>query len=509
MMNVGRFLDLSVARSPEKTAIVSQGRRYTFAQVRDRVQRLMTGLINLGVGKGDRVATLMWNCSEMMEINLAAVRLGAVFTPLNFRLKGEELSYVVENALPKVLVADAACEDLAGEAAANIRECGPVFTTSARPRKEFGVYEQLILENEAQRGSESVGTEDPCQLLYTSGTTARPKGVILTHGNVIWNAFNMIHARRDRPDDVSLVVGPLFHAAALNSHYVPRLALGATLLIMEKFNPEEMMNMVEREGVTVVPGNPTLFIMLLEHCADRSYDTSRVTTLTSGSDKLPDPVKRALLDLFPQSEGIFDIYGLTECGPCVTCLDARDSLRKTACVGPPLPFVEVNLLDDEGNPVPAGEPGEVVVRGPNVMKGYYAMPEETSAVIRDGWFYSGDLARADEERFLYIVDRKKDMIVTGGENVSAREVEEALFTHPAVMKAAVFGLPDPKWGEKVIAAVIPRSGKQTTAQELQIFLKEKLAGYKVPKRIVFAEVFPESGAGKVQKAVLKKIYSDG
>jgi len=179
-----------------------------------------------------------------------------------------------------------------------------------------------------------------------------------------------------------------------------------------------------------------------------------VTTLTSGADKLPDRIKKALMELFPSTEGLFDIYGLAECEPCVTCLDARDSLRKTACVGLPLPFVQVRLLDNDGDLVGIDEPGEVVVRGANVMKGYYGLPEETAKVTRDGWFYSGDLARTDEEGFLYIVDRKKDMIVTGGENVSAREVEEVLFSHRAILKAAVFGLPDPKWGEKVVAAVV-------------------------------------------------------
>jgi acyl-CoA synthetase (AMP-forming)/AMP-acid ligase II len=229
-----------------------------------------------------------------------------------------------------------------------------------------------------------------------------------------------------------------------------------------------------------------------------------VTKLTSGSDKLPDHIKKELMGLFPNAEGVYDIYGLTEGGPCLTLLDARDSLRKTACVGPPLPFVQIRLLDDKGDPVPTGEPGEIVASGPNVMTGYYGMPEATAEVIRDGWLYTGDLARADEEGFLYIVDRKKDMIVTGGENVAAREVEEVLFTHPDILKAAVLGMPDPKWGERVTAAVVLRQGRDVSADEIRGFLKERLAGYKVPKEVVFVTEFPESGAGKVQKNVLKK-----
>jgi acyl-CoA synthetase (AMP-forming)/AMP-acid ligase II len=506
-MNVGSFLDIAEARFPDKLAVISEERRFTYRQVKERVQRLMTGLAKLGVKKGDRVATLMWNSPEMMEVNLAAIRLGAIFTPLNYRLKGPELSFVVENAHPTILVTDDTCQDMAGQVVADVLGRERMFTTSSRSNSHFRPYETLVTENEHYKGSVASSGGDACQLLYTSGTTARPKGVILSHENVIWNAFNMIHARRDRPDDVSLVVGPLFHAAALNSHYIPRLALGATMIIMTKFDPGLMMDLVQSERATVVPGNPTLFIMLLEHCASREFDTSSVTTLTSGADKLPDHIKKALMDLFPRAEGVFDIYGLTECGPCVSCLDARDSLRKTACVGPPLPFVQVRLLNNEGHQVGVDEPGEVVVRGANVMKGYYGLPEETSKVIRDGWFYSGDLARADEEGFLYIVDRKKDMIVTGGENVSAREVEEVLFAHRAVLKAAIFGLPDPKWGEKVVAAVILRKGHEATPERLQAFLKERIAGYKVPKEVFFRDQFPETGAGKVQKNILKKAYT--
>lgn len=507
-MDVGCFLDISEARFPQKTAIISKERRYTFKRLKERVQCLMTGLARLGVKEGDRVATLTLNSSEMMELNLASIRLGALFTPLNYRLKGPELSYIVENAQPKMLVTDETHEDLTGQVVSDIGMTFPIFSTSINPRSGFKPYDTLVQENEPYRGSVNLSENDPCQLLYTSGTTAKPKGVVLSHENVIWNAFNLIQARRDRPEDVTLVVGPLYHAAALNSHFIPRLALGATMIIMDKFDPELMMDLIQVEKVTVVPGNPTLFIMLLEHCSRSQYNTSSVTTLTSGSDKLPDRIKKSLIELFPRSEGIFDIYGLTEAGPCVTCLDARDSLRKTGCVGPPLPFVQVRLLDAKGQQVPTGKPGEIVLRGPTVMKGYFGMPEETTKVLKDGWLYSGDLARVDEEGFLYIVDRKKDMIVTGGENVSPREVEEVLFSHPDVLKAAVFSLPDPKWGEKVVAAVIPRKGQGVKAERIQAFLKERLAGFKVPKKIIFAESFPEAGAGKVQKNVLKQICAN-
>jgi acyl-CoA synthetase (AMP-forming)/AMP-acid ligase II len=318
----------------------------------------------------------------------------------------------------------------------------------------------------------------------------------------------MILARHDRPDDVALIVGPMFHTAALNSHYTSRLALGATSVVVGKFDPGEFMETVHREKITVVSGTPSMFIMLMEHCSPGQYDTSLVTTLSTGSDKTPDHVKRAMVALFPNAQGIYDIYGCTECAPCVTTLDKSEYFTKKDSVGPPLPFVEVRLLGEKGEEVPVGQPGEIVVRGPTVMKGYFNQPEETAKVMKDGWLYTGDLARSDEDGYLYIVGRKKEIIISGGENVSAREVEDVLVSHPAIFKAAVFGLPDKRWVEKVTAAVVLREGHALTDEQLLSFLRERMAGYKIPKEIIFTDQLPESATGKVQKEVLKKKYAD-
>ncbi|MBW1734617.1 MAG: long-chain fatty acid--CoA ligase [Deltaproteobacteria bacterium] len=506
-MIIGRFLDLAAARYPDKSAIVSGDRKFTYTQLREWVQRLMTGFSKLGVRKGDRICTLMENCSEQIEIYLAAARLGAVFTPLNFRLKETELLHIIQDARPSVLVTDENFEETAWHIAPNLAKRRGLFSTSASPRDGFHAYESLVGDSVPFSGSPDLTAEDPCQILYTSGTTGQPKGVVLTHENVVWNTINMLQARGDRPEDVALIVGPLFHAAALNSHYTSRLALGATSIIMSKFDPVELMEVIQNERVTVVSGTPTMFIMLMESCAAGQYDTSSVTTLTSGADKLADSTKKAILEYFPGAGGIYDVYGCTECSPCVTTLDKRDSLRKTGSVGRPLPFVEVKLLDDEGQPVPAGEPGEIVVRGPVVMKGYYGRPEETAKVLKHGWLYTGDVAWADEEGFLYVVDRKKDIIVSGGENIFAREVEEHLLTHPSVLKAAVFGLPDPKWGEKVAAAVVLKQGQSPDKKDLLKHLRGRISNYKMPKEVFFLDQLPEGSTGKVQKQVLRETYT--
>jgi acyl-CoA synthetase (AMP-forming)/AMP-acid ligase II len=504
-MDIGSFLDIAKDRFPDKPAVISEDNRYTYRQFKDRIRCLMGGLSMLGVKKGDRVAALMWNSSEMMEVYLAAIRLGAIFTPLNYRLKEPELLYLLNDATPKVLVTDEHCQEIAGQTATHIDKLGHLFSNASKPADGFKRYEDFISANEPLDKKASIKADDPCQLLYTSGTTGRPKGVVLSHENVSWNTFNMIQIRRDSPQDVSLLLGPLFHAAALNSHFTTRLALGATQVFMKKFDPERLMEAVEKERVTALPANPTAFIMLMEHCPPGRYRTDSISTLSSGSDKLPDQIKRNLLDYFPQAKGVYDIYGITECGPCISCLSAKDSLAKTACVGFPLPFVQVRIVDESGNQLPPEHTGEVLVKGPNVMKGYYGKPAQTAEAIKNDWFYSGDLARFDEEGYLYLVDRKKDIIVSGGENVSAREVEEVLFTHSAISKAAVFGTPHPKWGELVTAAVVLVKGHDATPEQLESYLRAGLAGYKIPRKFHFLESLPESGPGKINKKRLKEM----
>ena len=506
-MDVGSFLDIATNHFPNKPALIFEGDRYTYAQLKNRVQCLMKGLLQLGVRKGDRVAVFMWNSPEMLEVYLAAIRLGAIFAPLNYRLTEPELCFLLADAEPRVLVTDGLCQNLVGQAVYSMDNPPRLFSTAAETADGFKRYEDIINAHKPLDRQMSPTADDPCQLLYTSGTTGRPKGVVLSHANVCWNTVNMMHVRRDRPGDVALLLGPLFHAAALNSHFTTRLALGATQVIMQKFDPERLMRLVQQERVTAIPGNPALFIMLLAYDAFGRYDTASVTTLSSGADKLPDRVKRNLLELFPEANGVYDIFGITECGPCISCLSAEDSMIKTACVGLPLPFVQVRLVDESDQQVPVGQVGEILVKGPTVMQGYYRNPERTAKAIKNGWFYSGDLARTDDEGYLYIVDRKKDIIVSGGENVSAREVEEALYTHPAVFKAAVFGLPHSKWGEQVTAAVVLAKGQDVTSGQLIEYLKKRVAGYKIPRSIHFLNVLPESGVGKISKTKLKEMFT--
>ena len=508
-MHIGYFLDIARHRHPEKTALVSKGRTYTYAQLYDRVQRLMVALEGLGVRKGDRVATLMWNRSEMVECYLAAVRLGAVFTPLNYRLHSREIAYLLAHAEPSAIITEDKCQDLCLKAAKEITGSGPIISTAAQVPPGVLRYEEMLDAQGESATLVKVNSCDAAQLMYTSGTTGRPKGVVLSHENVIWNGLNMIKAREDASGDVAMIAGPMFHSAALNSHYTSRLMLGATSVIVAKFEPHAFMQLLQKERVSVVSGNPTMFNILLENCQAGEYDTSNVTKVTSGADKLPIQLAEKLLKFFPGAEGVFDVFGCTECSPCVTTLHAKDSLRKSGSVGKPLPYLEMKVLDNLGRQVGPGEVGEVVVRGPVVMQGYYRQPEETAKVLsEDGWLHTGDMVRMDEEGFLFVVDRKKDMVITGGENVSSYEVEQAVATHPAVSRVAVVGIPDPKWGEKIVAVVVPKNKQDVTADEVRVHSRSLLAGYKTPKEVIFVERLPMSGTGKVQKNVLRKLCAD-
>ena len=508
-MDIGQLLDFARHRFPDKKALVSLGRAYTYEQFYQRVHCLMAALHESGVRPGDRVAIMSCNRSEIPEVYLATASLGAMFMPINFRLMKPDLEYVLNDSQPAALFCEERFLPLVQETAQRLESPPGLILEIADQPGQGGPsgYERYLAGGEPGFSGPPLAEDTPCQLMYTSGTTGRPKGVMLSHENVIWNTMNMLQARHDRAEDVALVVGPLFHVAALNSHYTSRLALGATSVIMHKFDPLEMMRLIEREKITVVSGTPTMFVMLMENCQPEDFDTSSVTTLTSGADKLPDHIKLSMLRYFPAAQGVYDVFGCTECAPCVTTLGAEDSMRKTGCVGQPLPFLQVRLVDEDGRDVPQGQPGEVAVRGPNVMLGYYQQPEATAQVLRDGWLYTGDLAVADPEGALYVVDRKKDIIITGGENVSPREVEEVLYTHPDVLKAAVVGVPDPKWGEMICAAVVARQERRLDQEELKQYCKSRMAGFKIPKKFLLVAQLPESGTGKVKKNELRDLMT--
>jgi len=503
-MNVGQLLTLVASKHPQRSAILFENKRFTYREFNQRANRFAHSLLRLGLRKGDKVAVLLFNSNHFAEVYFGTAKIGGVFAPINFRLAGEEVLYILNHSDARFFV-------FGEEFAALVTTIRPrlskveVFMSVGKdtPPQTFD-YETLLRNSKSLEPNRSVSEKDECQLMYTSGTTGRPKGAVITHQNVLWNLLNTILGREDKEGEVSLVIGPLYHTAALNNHFTLRVALGGTTILIKHFDPRGVMEIIEMERVNVISGAPAIYHLLLNLPDSKRYDTRSVTKCTAGAAILPDETKRGLLKLFPNSIGIYDVYGCTEASPCITILKAADSLRKQECVGQPLPFLEVRIVDDRDRDVSQGEVGELTCRGPNVMKGYYKNKKATGKALKGGWLHTGDLARMDEEGFVYIVDRKKDMIISGGENIYPREIEEVLYHHPKIQEAAVIGIPDPLWGESVKAFVALKSGESMEEREVIEYCKTRLASYKKPKSVEFIGSLPRNPSGKVLKTILRE-----
>jgi acyl-CoA synthetase (AMP-forming)/AMP-acid ligase II len=505
-MNVGYLLTNSAHKYPERLAIISEEGRWTFEEFDQRTNRLAGAMLKAGLKKGDRVAILFFNSSYFVEVYFAALKAGLIATPVNFRFVGPEIVYVLNDSQPNILFYGPQFEETIAairDQLATIR----IFVSpyDDGPSSAIG-YEEFLLKGKSITHASGICEDDHCQIMYTSGTTGRPKGAILTHGNVLWNLFNTVLGREDKTGEKALIVGPLYHTAALNNHFTIQVALGGTSILVRKFEPESLLRTIEKEKATIISGAPALYNLLLQHPNASQYDTRSITKCTAGADKLPMEIKERLIAFFPNIKGVYDVYGCTEASPCITILNAEDSLRKDMSVGKDLPFLEARVVDHDDKFLPPGEVGELICRGPNVMEGYYGNPEGTREAIRNGWLYTGDLARVDEEGFFYIVDRKKEMIVSGGENIYPREIEETLITHPAIADVAVVGIPDPDWGESVKAFVALKEGEMISEQEVIDFCTKHLAGFKKPKRVIFISAIPRNPSGKALKRLLIEKY---
>ena len=494
----------SANKYPERLAIISEEGRCTFEAFDQRTGRLAGAMLNAGLKKGDRVAILFFNSTYFVEVYFAAVKAGLVVVPLNFRFAGPEIVYALNDSQSSIIFYGPEFETTLLE----IREQLETVRLFVSPRNGGSSsainYEDFLLEGDFSAPSPEVCESDQCQILYTSGTTGRPKGAIITHRNLLWNLFNTILGREDKTGERALIVGPLYHTAALNNHFTVQIALGGTSIIVRKFEPESLLRTIEKERATIISGAPTLYNLLMQHPNAGKYDTGSITKCTAGSEKLPFEAKKRFLEFFPNIKGVYDVYGCTEASPSITILNAEDSLRKDGSVGKALPFLDARIVDEDDRTLPPGEVGELICRGPNVMTRYHGNPEATRQVIRKGWLYTGDLAKMDEEGFFYIVDRKKDMIVSGGENIYPREIEEVLLKHPAIVDVVVVGIPDPNWGESVKAFVALKEGQMIDEQEVIDFCKRYLAGYKKPKVVAFVPSIPRNPSGKALKRLLKE-----
>ncbi|MFC1820886.1 class I adenylate-forming enzyme family protein [Thermodesulfobacteriota bacterium] len=502
-MNIAYLLFNSTNNYPDKTAIIAEDKRISYRAFNERVNRLAHAMTQYGLKKGDRVALMFFNTHHFAEVYFATIKAGAVLTPVNFRFLGEEIEYIVNNSESNFFFFAKEFQETITTVYQRLGNIEYFIGVDAEKGNWAHDYETFLCSGESKEPEIEVGENDPCQIMYTSGTTGKPKGVVITHGNIVWNLMNTILGREHRPGEVSLIIGPLYHVAALNNHFAVQVALGGTSILIKKFDPEIVLRYIEKERVNVISGTPAMFNILLQYSRLDQFDTRSITKCTTGAAILPQEIKERLIKAFPMAKGVYDLYGCTESSPTITILNARNSFRKNGSIGLPAPFLQARVVDEEGTPLPPNQAGELVCRGPNVMQGYYEEPEATKEAIKDGWLYTGDLAKIDEEGYFYIVDRKKDVIISGGENIYPREIEEVLFRHPAIADVAVVGIPDQVWGETVKAFVVLKEGNMINEQEVISFCKRHLASYKKPKVIEFVDSIPRNPSGKALKQVLR------
>jgi len=492
--------------TPDKTALVcvADGSRHAYRDLDLRVQRLVRAWLGpCGLKPGDRVALLAHNRVEYVDAFFAAARSGVILVPLGTRLTPHEMAFIATDAgLGGIMYG--------GEFAETIRALAaltgiPRWIALDEPAAAGHVLLDDMLEGgdagAAPAGVVRPAPEDICCLLYTSGTTGKPKGVMVPHRMVAWNGYNTALCWQLREDDVSPIFTPLYHAGGLGAFLLPIFSIGGTIVLHAGFDPEEIWRTIERERCTVVLGVPTIYKLLMEAPAFRTVDLSHVRWLISGGAPLP----LYIIEAYQQRGVVFKQgYGLTEVGVNCFSMTVEESVRKMGSIGKPMMFTAARAAGPDGAEVVSGEVGELWLRGPHVCKGYWNNPEATaSALDADGWFHTGDLARRDEEGFYYIAGRQKDMLISGGVNVYPAEIEAELLLHPAVQDAAVVGLPDPTWGEVGAGCVVLRRAGSVTGEELAEFLSAKLAKYKIPRRWLFLDALPRTAYGKVIKGELR------
>jgi O-succinylbenzoate-CoA ligase len=495
-------LEHHARRTPDKPIAVHGGEVLTYAGMVERAAALATGLQDLGVGRGDVVGLLSYNNLEFLEVIFAANHLGAVAMPINWRLAAAEVAFILEHSQARAFVCDEELLVLGGDAADRL-DSGPVRVAASSDRHDGWLRladlraEGDLVERAAVEG------DDLHRLMYTSGTTGRPKGVMLTHANLAWKNFAHVTELGVTADDVGLACGPLYHVGALDLITTTMIAVGATTMVHRVFDAEQVVEEIEQSRVTCMWTAPAMVRAILEVPGVEERDLSSVRLIIAGGEKMPIPFIERLRRTFP-SAWFADAYGLTETVSGDTFLDRYSTLSKLGSVGRACPYLDLEIWDESGRPVPAGERGEVVLRGPKVFKGYWRDPEATATAFAGGWFHTGDVGVLDEDGFLYIVDRLKDMIVSGGENIAGSEVERVLYEHPSVVEAAVVARPDEKWGEVPVAYVVLAEGAGVTPDELIDHCREQLAKFKVPKAVTVIDALPRNPSGKVLKRDLRE-----
>jgi fatty-acyl-CoA synthase len=500
---LGSWPERRLRISPDRDAIWFEGTTTSHAGFAERVRRTAEALAALGVQPGDRVAWTGGNHPSALETLYACGQLAAIWVPVNARLTPPEMEYVLTHSGASVVVHG---RDHAPVVDA-LRDRLPAVRhwIAAEPAGNDSLpYEELLAAAAPEPRDEPVTLEDPCLVMYTSGTTGRPKGAVLTHGNMTWNATNQLLGFDFAQNERTLALAPLFHIGGLNGTVNPTLLRGGCAVVVRRFDPAGTLQVIEEQRVNSFFAVPTMLDAMSREPGFATRDLSALRTIGAAGAPLPLPTLRTWTD---RGITMQQAYGMTEAAPGCTVLDSADAERKLGSAGRPVFFTDVRVLRPDGTECDPGETGEVVVQGPNVMAGYWAEPERTAEVLHDGWYHSGDAGALDDEGFLYIRDRYKDMIISGGENVYPAEVESALLEIPGIEEAAVIGVPDERWGEAGLAVVVATAGAPTDGEAVRAALRERLAGFKVPREVRFVPELPKTATGKIRKPDLRAQYA--
>jgi fatty-acyl-CoA synthase len=510
-MYIGDYLARRELYTPSHLAFVDYGKgpplRLTFAEANQRANRLANFIKSRGIQQGDRVAILARDGIEHLDTFFACGKLGAIHTALNWRLHWRETLEILKNTTPKLLIYSQDFQDDVSQIAQAVGTEILVYLHIEGEGIPGGVHFGTCLQGSSPDPvvCETLEAEDIAALIFTGGTTGLPKAAQVSHRMIAWNTLNtVIHDVTH--DDIYLNVFPLFHTGGLFVYTLPQVIFGGTTILLRQFDPELVLRLLEEERVTIFAGVPTMYQMMTQATHWEGADLSSLRFCTSGGAPLPVP----LVEQYTSEKGIRfkQGFGMTEFGPGIFALAPEDAIRKAGSIGRPNFYVVARVMDDSGRLLGPDEVGELVLKGPSYCSGYFNDPEASArAVDEAGYFHTGDLAKYDRENYFYIVDRKKDMFISGGENVYPAEIEAALYKHPAVHQCAVIGIPDPKWGEVGLACIVCKPGTDVAEDELIDFLRQRLAGFKIPKRAVLMDELPISGAGKILKRELKEQFS--
>lgn len=518
-MNTTEFLTITNAICPQRTAIVFEGKRYSFAELSDRMNRLSNALLNLGVQKGDRVAILQVNCNQYVEVYYAAAKIGAIFVPLNFRAKQNEITHMLNNSESSIVFVGERYIDLVNSMRPDLSSVKHFVSIDSK-QEGMLFYDELIASSSPEEVFAEIGDDDTTILMYTAGTTGLPKGVPLTHNSFSVYVLGNVTPVDPEIEETNILTVPLYHVAGIQA-MMAAIYGGRTIAMMRQFEVKEWMETVEREKANRAMLVPTMLKRVIDDPDFSKRDLSSLKVITYGAASMPFAVIKKAIEVFP-SVMFINAFGQTETASTITTLGPEDHMftgqeteaekekklnRLANSIGRPMSDIEIQIWDEDGKSLPPGEVGEIMAKGPRVMSGYWKDEEKTAKTLSpDGWLHTGDKGYMDDEGYIFLAGRGDDMVIRGGENISPEEVENVLSQHPKVAEAALIGVPDPEWGQQPRAIVALKEGETATEEEIIDFCRDKLSGFKRPRSVVFIEEIPHTSTGKVIRKALREQY---